>query len=35
MYQLFDFEGNEVKYHDLQYKSVWCKEGATIEETFV
>jgi len=35
MYQLFDFKGNEVKHHDLQDKSVWCKEGATIEETFV
>ena len=35
MYRQFDFNGNEVFHHDLQDKSVWCKDGENIEEGFI
>ena len=35
MYKQFDFDGNEVSHHDLQDKSVWCKDGENIEQGFI
>ena len=34
-YKLFDINGQEVNYHDLQDKGVWCRSDASKEEVFV
>ncbi|HEX8331406.1 MAG TPA: hypothetical protein VF622_02220 [Segetibacter sp.] len=34
-YKLLDEHNQEVKHHDLQDKSPWCRTGASFEEVFV
>lgn len=34
-YKLLDVDGNEITHHNLQDKSVWCKDGERVEQSFV